>query len=181
MKILFGMILGLAATALGAWAYLVTGSFNVAATVPPGPTEKKLAQFVLDRSVARRAPRATNPVAPSAEVRRNGLEHYRHMCVTCHGAPGVDASEAGAGLNPAPPDLTLERVQKRTDGELFWLTQNGIRMTGMPGFGPTHDDTEIWKIVAFLRRLPELTAEEQAALRKGPGDAAETEAQPHHH
>ena len=76
------------------------------------------------------------------------------MCVSCHGAPGVDASEAGDGLNPPAPDLTLPRVQKRTDGELFWLVQNGIRMTGMPAFGTTHKDEEIWKIVAFVRRLP---------------------------
>jgi mono/diheme cytochrome c family protein len=58
-------------------------------------------------------------------------------------------------------------VQKRTDGELFWVVQNGIRMTGMPAFGPTHKDEEIWKIVAFLRHLPALTPEEEKALSAG--------------
>ena len=87
------------------------------------------------------------------------------MCVTCHGAPGVDASEAGEGLNPPAPDLTTGKVQKRTDGELFWLVQGGIRMTGMPAFGPTHKDEEIWKIVAFLRRLPALSPEETRELK----------------
>ncbi len=77
--------------------------------------------------------------------------------MTCHGAPGVDASAIGEGLNPPAPDLTLPKVQGRTDGELFWLVQNGLRMTGMPAFGPTHPEEEIWKIVAFLRHLPELT------------------------
>ena len=87
------------------------------------------------------------------------------MCVTCHGAPGVDASEAGEGLNPPAPDLTTGKVQKRTDGELFWLVQSGIRMTGMPAFGPTHKDEEIWKIVAFLRRLPALSPDEARELK----------------
>ena len=59
-------------------------------------------------------------------------------------------------------------MQKRTDGELFWIVQNGIRMTGMPAFGPTHKDEEIWKIVAFLRHLPALTPEEEKALSPGP-------------
>jgi mono/diheme cytochrome c family protein len=86
------------------------------------------------------------------------------MCVSCHGAPGVDASPVGEGLNPPAPDLTLARIQERSDGELFWLVQNGIRMTGMPAFGPTHRDEEIWEIVAFLRHLPELTPEEEKAL-----------------
>ncbi len=97
---------------------------------------------------------------------RGGLAHYKGMCVGCHGAPGVDPSEAGEGLNPPASDLTLGRVQKRTDGELFWLIQNGVRMTGMPAFGPTHKDEEIWKIVAFLRHLPALTPEEEKILRE---------------
>ena len=58
-------------------------------------------------------------------------------------------------------------MQKRTDGELFWLVQGGIRMTGMPAFGPTHSDEEIWKIVAFVRRLPALSPEDQQELKRG--------------
>ena len=109
---------------------------------------------------------------PSPEALRTGLAHYRGMCVTCHGAPGVDASDIGVGLNPPAPDLTLAKVQARTDGELFWLVANGIRMTGMPGFGPTHENEEIWKIVAFLRHLPEITAEEEKLLKtSGEGES----------
>jgi mono/diheme cytochrome c family protein len=171
MKILIGMFLGLALAALGLWGYLATGSFNVAATVPASKAEKDLAAFALDRSVAKRAPTSENPVPVTPESLRDGRDHYREMCVTCHGAPGVDASEAGEGLNPPAPDLTLQKIQRRTDGELFWLTQNGIRMTGMPAFGPTHSDEEIWKIVAFLRRLPELSDEDQKALKGEPAAA----------
>ncbi|MGZ5427164.1 MAG: c-type cytochrome, partial [Thermoanaerobaculia bacterium] len=127
------------------------------------------AAFAVDRSVARRAPRTANPVGATPDTRAAGLRHYRAMCVTCHGAPGIDASEIGEGLNPPAPDLTLPRVQGRTDGELFWLVQNGLRMTGMPAFGPTHPEEEIWKIVAFMRHLPELTPEEEKALTGEPG------------
>src|SRR5450631_44268 len=167
MKFLSGLIFGLAALLAGATALLWTGVFNTSATTAPGALEQKVARFALDRSIHRRAPRTGNPLKPDADVLRGGLAHYKAMCVSCHGAPGVDASEAGEGLNPAAPDLSAGRVQVRTDGELFWLVQGGIRMTGMPAFGPTHKDEEIWKIVAFVRRLPALSPEEQLELKAG--------------
>jgi len=168
MKFLSGLLAGLVMLGLAAAFVISTGALSVGATAPPGDLERKLATFVVNRSVARRAPRGPNPIAPSPENRAGGLAHYRGMCVTCHGAPGVDASEIGEGLNPPAPDLTLPKVQARTDGELFWIVQNGLRMTGMPAFGPTHREEEIWKIVAFLRHLPELTPEEEKALSSAP-------------
>ena len=164
MRLLIGMLLGIVLVVAGAIAVVVTGAFNTSAAIPAGGFEKAIAGLALNRSVARRAPKASNPIS-GADVVRAGLAHYREMCVTCHGAPGVDASEAGEGLNPPAPDLTLARVQRRTDGELFWIVQQGVRMTGMPAFGPTHKDQEIWKIVAFLRHLPQITKDEQAALK----------------
>jgi mono/diheme cytochrome c family protein len=168
MKFLSGMLFGFAVLLAGGAAVAWAGLFNTAATVPPGELERRIAQFALDRSVERRAPKTGNPLKPDPEVLRGGRAHYKAMCVSCHGAPGVDASEVGDGLNPPAPDLTLGRVQKRTDGELFWLVQNGVRLTGMPAFGPTHKDEEIWKIVAFVRRLPALSPEEEREL-KGEG------------
>lgn len=165
MKFLAGMLVALVLVGLGAAAMVWTGSFNTAASVPPSSIEKRLAGLALDRSIARRAPKTANPLKATPDVLGGGMGHYREMCVTCHGAPGVDASEAGEGLNPPAPDLTISRVQERTDGELFWLVQNGVRMSGMPAFGATHKEDEIWKIVAFLRHLPEITAEEQKELR----------------
>jgi len=164
MKFVAGVVAGLAVLGLAAAAIVLSGLFNVSANVPPGRIEKRFAELALDRSVARRAPRGPSPLAASPEAVRVGMAHYKEMCVFCHGAPGVDASEAGEGLNPPAPDLTLTKIQQRSDGELFWILQNGIRMTGMPAFGPTHKDEEIWKMVAFLRHLPQLTPEEQKAL-----------------
>lgn len=175
MKFLLGIVFGVVLVAVAAAAIVYTGSFDVAATVPPSRMERRLATLALDKSVARRAPDQKNPLAMSAETLRGGLAHYRENCVVCHGAPGVDPGEIGQGLNPGAPDLTLRRVQERTDGELFWITSNGIRMTGMPAFSPTHGEDEIWQIVAFLRHLPEVTDEETAQLK------TETTEAEHHH
>jgi mono/diheme cytochrome c family protein len=175
MKLLAGVLLGFLVVAVGAAVVVWTGSFNVAASSPPGKLEESFARLAMNRSVARRAPVAKNPLVASPELLRQGLSHYRENCVGCHGAPGVDAAEYGEGLNPAAPDLTLPRIQKRPDGELYWIVANGIRMTGMPAFSPTHKEQEIWKVVVFIRHLPELSPEEEKAL------AAATEEGEHHH
>lgn len=175
MRFLAGILTGVVLVGAGAGAYLLSGRFDPSAIRPPSAIEKRVAGLALERSVARRAGKATNPFASRPDVARGALDHYKEMCVFCHGAPGVDASEAGEGLNPPAPDLTVARIQSRTDAELFWIVQNGIRMTGMPAFGPTHKDEELWKMVSFLRHLPELSAEEQKALK-----GAET-GEPAHH
>jgi mono/diheme cytochrome c family protein len=167
MKILVGILLGFTIGLLAAAGVMITGLFDVAAVTPPSRFEQKIATFALRRSVARRAPRASNPMAASPEIWRAGLSHYKENCVMCHGAPGVEESEFGQGLNPPAPDLTLPAIQKMSDGELFWIVSNGIRMTGMPAFSPTHKPEEVWKIVAFVRHLPELSDEEEKALGSG--------------
>jgi mono/diheme cytochrome c family protein len=178
MRILIGILLGLAIALLGGFLICLTGAFDVAAVSPPSKMETKIANFTLKRSVARRAPRTSNPMAASPETWRAGLSHYKENCVMCHGAPGVDESEFGQGLNPPAPDLTLPAIQKMSDGELFWIVSNGIRMTGMPAFSPTHKPEEVWKIVSFVRHLPELTDEEQRALKSGEENAAHHDSGP---
>ncbi len=175
MRFLLGVVFGILLVAIGAAAVVYTGSFNTAATIPPSKVEKNFATFALNKSVARRAPSRKNPLPATAETLAGGLAHFRENCVICHGAPGVDPGEIGQGLNPGAPDLTLPRVQARSDGELFWITSEGVRMTGMPAFSPTHGENEIWQVVAFLRHLPEITDEEKAQLK------TETEEEEHHH
>ena len=175
MKFLLGVVFGILLVAAGAAAIVYTGAFNTSAEVPPSRMERRLATLALNKSVAKRAPNRKNPLPATPENLRGGLAHFRENCVVCHGAPGVDPGEIGQGLNPGAPDLTLPRVQERTDGQLYWLVDEGIRMTGMPAFGPTHGENELWQIVAFLRHLPEITDEEKAQLQ------GETEAAEHHH
>ena len=175
MKVLVGILLGILLTIGAAFLMAATGSFNVAATASPGKLEKKVASFTIDRSVARRAPKEKNPFAGSPEALKLGLAHYKENCVMCHGAPGVEESEAGMGLNPSAPDLTLPDVQSMSDGEIYWIVANGIRMTGMPAFSLTHKKEEIWHLVAFVRHLPQISADEQKVLKTG------SEEEEHHH
>lgn len=88
------------------------------------------------------------------------------MCRTCHSAPGRQPSTIQQGLNPKPPKLDSERVQKRTDGALYWIIKNGIRVTGMPAFGKTHTDEAIWSLLAFVRQLPQLHGPDYEAMLK---------------
>ena len=167
MKVLAGILIGIVIVLLGAVLVAWMGVCDVGAVAPPSKFEQRIANFALKRSVSRRAPRTANPLAASPEVWRAGLAHYKENCVMCHGAPGVEESEFGQGLNPPAPDLTLPAIQKMSDGELFWIVSNGIRMTGMPAFSPTHKPEEVWTVVAFVRHLPELSDEEQKALKAG--------------
>src|SRR3546814_6534124 len=103
---------------------------------------------------------------------RRGFEHFRKTCVACHGAPGVERTEMGKGLRPQPPPLA-NVVEEWSTEELFWIVKHGIRMTGMPAWGPTHEDDELWDIVAFVQTLPTMSPEhygrmEMEAAKGGP-------------
>ena len=154
--------------ALCAGIALTAGLVDFSASTPPGWLEQRLATFALNRSIERHAPKVANPLARSPAAVAAGLALFRTHCVACHGAPGVDPTEGGASLNPPAPGLTLARVQARSDGELKWIVSNGIRMTGMPAFGASRSEKEIWQLVAALRRLPKLSSEERHMLAREP-------------
>jgi mono/diheme cytochrome c family protein len=149
------------------------GAINMAATQGPGVLETTLAGWTVERSVALRAPHQSNPLKDDPQAIETGLTHYRAMCLACHGAPDVHASEFAQGLNPQPPDLA-KAAKEWTDGELFWIAKHGIRMTGMPAFGSTHSDEDLWRIVSFVRQLHNLSETQVAEL--GQAQAAD-----HHH
>jgi mono/diheme cytochrome c family protein len=175
MRLIVGIILGVLLMGVVAGFIAWSGSYNVAALNSPGRLETRVATYTLRRAIARRAPATANPFKKPEDV-RDGLAHFKENCVDCHGAPGVEESEFGMGLNPPAPDLTLPAIQRMTDGELYWVIANGIRMTGMPAFSLTHKQDEIWKIVSFVRHMPEITKEEQQVLRA----AREKEEAGHH-
>jgi mono/diheme cytochrome c family protein len=152
--------------ALGAGFVLTAGLVDFSASTPPGRIEERVATFALNRSIERHASKMANPLGRSEAAVAAGLALFRTHCVTCHGAPGVDPTEEGASLNPPAPGLTLARVQARSDGELKWIVSNGIRMTGMPAFGASRSEEEVWQLVAALRRLSHLSPEERRSLAK---------------
>lgn len=146
-----------------------TGAWSVAATAEDGPLVDWLLHSTMRRSVTRHAQlvRIEEPLSESKVSA--GSEEYVAMCAGCHGAPGKMRSAAGKGLRPLPPDLAVTSREWRPE-ELFWIVKNGIKMTGMPAFGPTHDDETIWNIVAFVKALPDMTPEQyQAFATQSPG------------
>jgi mono/diheme cytochrome c family protein len=157
---------------VGALVVIFTGSYNVAATAPHTQITRWLMNTTQKRSVAARADEVHAQPPVDSAMLREGFEEYREMCVACHGAPGVERGMVGKGINPKPPDLAKESGEWN-DRELFWITKHGIKMAGMPAFGVTHSDEELWGIVAFLRRLESMSPEEYRRLA--------TETQTHTH
>ena len=104
----------------------------------------------------------TNPVPLSDAVIAEGMEHFADHCAVCHGNDGSGETEMGRGLYPRAPDMRLPATQNLSDAELFYIIENGVRLTGMPGWstGTKEGETSSWHLVHFIRRLPKLTEDE---------------------
>jgi mono/diheme cytochrome c family protein len=156
----------LAVLLLAAFLFILSGAYDVAASSPDSGLVTWVLRTTQSRSVHRASERlegkVTIPDLDDPERIRAGLSLYSRNCAVCHGAPGEKASPISQGLNPYPPDLVTEGEGEPL--EAFWITKNGIKMTGMPSFGVTHSDEEIWAVVAFLQRMPKLSPEEYQAM-----------------
>jgi mono/diheme cytochrome c family protein len=141
------------------------GSFDVAADKPHSQPVFWLMDTVRERSVAVRAAGIAVP-GDLADAKRiaSGAAQYDEMCSLCHLAPGMKRTEMSRGLYPRAPEL--RRKSELTPAEQFWVVKHGLKMTGMPAWGVTHDDELLWDVVAFLRKLPDLTAEQYQTLVK---------------
>jgi mono/diheme cytochrome c family protein len=133
----------------------------------PSAPEEWMARYALRQSVPEVYRAMQNPVVVSAEALAEGRDHFADHCASCHANNGDGHTMYGDGLNPAPPDLRLAATQNKSDGELYSIIQNGVRVTGMPAFGsPGVQDESTWKLVAFIRHLPQLTRAEEEAMKK---------------
>jgi mono/diheme cytochrome c family protein len=146
----------------------------------PSKLETVMARNVRHLAIPSSARSAQNPVFASPEDLRDARLHFADHCAICHGNDGSGRTMLGGGLYPKPPDLRLPETQDLTDGELFWIIENGIRFTGMPAFansGKHGGEEDSWKLVHFIRHLPHLTAAERTEMErynpKGPDDRAE--------
>jgi mono/diheme cytochrome c family protein len=144
--------------------FVYSGAFDIAADTPHSEPVYWFMQKVRQYSITAR----TGDIAPKdlTDAKRitSGAGQYDEMCSVCHLAPGMQRTEMSRGLYPRAPEL--RRGSTLTPAEEFWVVKHGIKMTGMPAWGVTHDDEILWDVVAFLRKLPELTAEEYQALVK---------------
>ncbi len=153
---------GLAAISAGlliAWS----GAYNVAASRDHWAITELLLRFGMENSVELRAPAATLPRPLDEDAVRLGAGHFQQGCSFCHGAPGLPPSPVALRMLPAPPDLR-DKAPLWKDGELFWIVRHGLKYAGMPGWPSRGRDDEVWTLVAFLRRLPDLDATGYAAL-----------------
>jgi mono/diheme cytochrome c family protein len=166
MKTAAGIALFVAVAAAGAAVFIYSGVYNIGATSPHFGITVKVLRTAVEQSVKRQARNVKVPELDDPEKVHNGFKNFGEMCAICHGAPGKPASsDISKGLYPAAPDLT-EAVKGWTPAELYVITKNGIRMSGMPAWGLTHSEEQLWEIVAFLKLLPTMPTEEyQAALK----------------
>jgi mono/diheme cytochrome c family protein len=168
MKFLTGFLSALVLLVIAGAAYVYTGMFDVAASSPHNEFERLILNATMAHSVVARAARVEAPQTFTDEIVRDGFEHYDEMCTVCHAGPGIERSEISKGLNPPAPDLA-QAVKDWTPRQLFWIVNNGVKMTGMPSFGMTHDENEIWSIVAFIEKLPGMTAEQYQQIKQRDG------------
>lgn len=157
----FLLLLGLAVAvgAMGLGYFLNSG---VSAREQPGRLEEFLARRVRNMAIARRAKSLSNPIEYSGEVIADGRAHFADHCATCHANDGSGNTSMGRGMWPKAPDMRLAPTQNLSDGELFWIIEDGIRFTGMPAWstGTPEGAEATWKLVHFIRRLPKLIPEE---------------------
>jgi mono/diheme cytochrome c family protein len=145
--------------------YIYSGSYNISAMVPHNGLTRWIISTVTDNSVEHHAKDIKAPNLMDSSMIQTGFNHYRRMCVGCHGAPGRDQGEMAKSYYPKPP-LLVYAVKDWNPSELFWIVKNGIKMTAMPAFGRTHSDNEIWAITAFLQKLPDMTKEQFQELNE---------------
>ncbi len=145
---------------LGA-AIAALGLYDVAADSPDSIVSPLIA-FVRERSIDVRSDDVTVPPLNNPQMIADGASDYEEMCTGCHLAPGMQENEMRPGMNPRPP--VLAQFPPDSAAEAFWVVKHGIRMTGMPAWGVTHSDEELWNIVAFLQVLPRLSPQEYRAL-----------------
>jgi mono/diheme cytochrome c family protein len=157
------------AGALGGAGVLAFAWQGISARAEPRAFEAWAARSALRFLIPAAARRSANPLPADPELLERAKDHFAEHCAICHGNDGRGDTPLGRGLHPRVPDLTLATTQELPDGELFWIIENGIRLTGMPGFGEESpdDDAHAWSLVHWIRRLPELTPEEIEAMEEG--------------
>jgi len=158
--------------AAGAAAFVWFGVYDVSATGPHLQPVHSLLELALKRAVQRRADAHPPPPDLVAAARvMQGAACFRDRCVACHGAPGVAPERFALGMQPVPTSL-IEATRHWRRQDLYWITRNGIKMSGMPAWEYRLDERELWSVVAFLDALPLMTPDQYRALTAAPGTSA---------
>jgi mono/diheme cytochrome c family protein len=144
----------------GGLIFIYSGFYNVAATTPHNSLMEWLLSTISDRSVMHQAKDISPPLyLNDPGIIKAGFIKYQNDCVWCHGTPMSYPGKIGKGLNPDPPKL-WESAKELSAGEMFWVIKNGIKMTGMPYWSHEYKDEDTWSVVAFLKQLPNISAQQ---------------------
>ncbi len=165
-KIWLAIVLLVMAGAVTAVALLLQPGFS--ARAQPTAIEAFVARRLRHLAVPRSARQAKNPIPATPEVLAEARAHFADHCALCHGNDGSGQTEIGKNLYPKAPDMRQADTQALSDGELFYIIHNGIRLTGMPAWGDNspEEDQDSWKLVHFIRHLPKIGAEELEEMKK---------------
>jgi mono/diheme cytochrome c family protein len=170
MTLLCKIGLGLIVLVVGgiATALALIVHHGISARDQPTALEAFVARQMRDLAVPRSARQARNPVPATADVLAEARAHFADHCASCHGNDGSGQTEIGQHLYPKAPDMREANTQSLSDGELFYIIHNGIRLTGMPAWGDSSpdEDQDSWKLVHFIRHLSKLSPEELEEMKK---------------
>ena len=176
MTRLTALVLGLGLAIL---AFCVVGLVRrgIGTRDEPTPAEALVARALRRLAMPRRASGLRNPLPASESTVAAGRAHFADHCASCHGNDGKGQTGMGRNLYPRAPDMALAATQSLSDGEIYWIIENGVRLTGMPAWGKGGDqDKETWALVSFIRHLPHATEEEIREMKRlNPKSAAELE------
>ena len=155
-KFLVGMILGGVLVPVVVFCYFATGMAPVATAAPPMPFEKTFAKMALHARLEKEMPK-TPPIAADEAAYVAGAQVYKDHCAVCHGLPGVPQTAIAKGMFPKPPQLFKGHgVTDDPAGETYWKIENGIRLTGMPGFRQSIPENQIWQMALLLANADKL-------------------------
>ncbi|HYA96526.1 MAG TPA: cytochrome c [Methylomirabilota bacterium] len=176
-RVVIALLIAAVAAAVGVLLLRQVLHDGVSAKAEPTGLEKAVAARLRHLAIPADARSRTNPVPASPQAVREGMLHFADHCATCHGNDGGGDTLYGRGLYPKPPDMRTAHTQELSDGELFWIIENGVRFTGMPAFSSHGEEDASWRLVRFIRHLPQLTAAERLEMQrtnpKSPDDLAE--------
>lgn len=165
--LILGILLGFLLVAGGVYYYFSSGRAPVATSAPPMPMEKRFANMAL-HAYLDKLPHP-EPQVPADEANLvSGAKVYKEQCATCHGLPGEPKSLIAQGMFPAPPQLFKGAGVTDDDAwESYWKAENGIRMTGMPGFKDRLTEKQIWQVVVLVKNADKISDSVKKELAAG--------------
>lgn len=164
MRQALAVIAAVVVAAAVAWVYWFVTKHGFSAREKPSAMEAWLAHHARRIATPPGAKDLKNPLSPTALNVAEARDHFADHCAICHANDGSGRTQINAGLYPPAPDMREPETQNLSDGEIFYIIRNGIRFTGMPGWGGEDEDN--WKLVLFIRHLPQLSGQEKQLMKE---------------